>query len=89
MKLLNNTHFNIKSSSETSMLNSTGYRELKNGKRYQMTIERTMNNHGSTEETANRSSSENVKGEVSEFQSLTQETLKEQIRRFIAPLLSS
>ena len=46
-----------------------------------------MSNHGSTEEIANRSSSENVEGEeVSELQSLTQETVNEQIRGFIAPL---
>ena len=67
------------------MLNSTGYRELRNGKRYQTSIERTMSNHGSTEEIAKRSSSENVEGEVSEFQTLTQEIINEQIIGFIAP----
>ena len=45
-----------------------------------------MSNHGSTEEIANRCSSENVEEEVSEFQTLTQKTVKEQIRRFIAPV---
>ena len=44
-----------------------------------------MNNHGSTEEIANRSSWENVEGEVSEFQTLTQEIVNEQARGFIAP----
>ena len=68
------------------MLQSTDYRELKNGKRYQTSIERTMSNHGSTEEIANRSSLENVEGEVAEFQTLTQEAVNEQIRGFIAPL---
>ena len=68
------------------MLNSTEYRELRNGKRYQTSIERTMRNHRSTEEIANGSSSENVEGEVSEFQTLTQEAVSEQIRGFIAPL---
>ena len=45
-----------------------------------------MSNHGSTEELANRSSSENVEGGTPEFQTLTQEAVNEQIRRFIAPL---
>ena len=45
-----------------------------------------MSNHGSTEEIANRSSSENPEGEVPDFQTLTQEAVNEQIRRFIAPL---
>ena len=45
-----------------------------------------MSNHGSTEEIANRSSSENVGGEVPKFQILTQEAVNEQIRGFIAPL---
>ena len=46
-----------------------------------------MSNHGSTEEIAKRSSSENVEREVSELQTLTQETVNEQIRGFIAPLV--
>ena len=45
-----------------------------------------MSNHGSTEEIADRNSSENVKGDVSEFQTLTQGAVNEQIRGFIAPL---
>ena len=45
-----------------------------------------MSNHGSTEELANRSSAENVEGEVPSFQTLTQEAVKEQVRGFIAPL---
>ena len=68
------------------MFNSTGYRELRNGKRYQTSTERTMSNHGRTEELANRSSSEKVEGEISEFQTLTQQAANEQIRGVIAPL---
>ena len=68
------------------MLNSTEYRELRNGKGFQTSIERTISNHGSTEEVVNGSPSENVEGEVSEFQTLTQEAVNEQIRGFIAPL---
>ena len=45
-----------------------------------------MSNHGSTEEIANGVSSENVEGEIPEFQTLTQEAVNEQIRGFIAPL---
>ena len=66
------------------MPNSTDYREVINGKQYQMSIERLMSNHGSREENANRSSSENVEGEVSEFQTLTQEAVVKQIRVFVA-----
>ena len=70
------------------MLKSTDYRELRNGKRYQTSTERTLSNHGCTEElAANRSLSENVEGEVPEFQTLTQEAVNEQIRGFIAPLI--
>ena len=68
------------------MFHSIDYRELRNGKRYQTSIERTMSNHGSTEELANRTSSENVEGEVPGFQTLTQKAFNEQIRGFIAPL---
>ena len=67
------------------MLHSTDYRELRNGKRYQNSIERTMRNQSSTEEIANRSSLENVE-EAPEFQTLTQEAVNEQIRGFITPL---
>ena len=68
------------------MLNSADYRELRNGERYQTSVERIMTNHGSTEEIANRRSSENVGREVPEFQTLIQEPVNEQIRGFIAPL---
>ena len=68
------------------MLHSTDYKELRNGKRYQTSDEREMSNHGSTEETANRSSSENVDGEIPQIQTLTQDAVNEQIRGFIAPL---
>ena len=62
------------------MPHSTDYREHRNGTRYQTSIKRTKSNYGSTEEIANRSSSENVQGEVPEFQTLTQEAVNEQIR---------
>ena len=45
-----------------------------------------MSNHGSTEEIANRNSSENFEGEVLKFQTLAQEAVNEQIRVFVAPL---
>ena len=67
------------------MLNSADYRKLRNGKRYQTSTERTMSNHGSTEELVNRSSSKNAEGEVPEFQTLTQKAVNEQIREFVAP----
>ena len=68
------------------MLNFFDYRELRNGKRYQTSDERILNHHGSTEEIAHRSSSENVEGELPEFQTLTQEAVNEQNRGFSAPL---
>ena len=67
------------------MPNFTEYREIRNGKRCQTSIERTLSNHGSTEGISKGRSLENVEGEVSEFQTLTQEAVKEQIRGFIAP----
>ena len=39
-----------------------------------------MSNHGSTEEMGDRNSSENVEGEVPEFQTMIQEAVNEQIR---------
>ena len=68
------------------MLHSTDHRELGNGKRYQRSDERVMSHHGSTEEIAHRSSSENVEGENQEFETLTQEAVNEKIRGSIAPL---
>ena len=68
------------------MLHSTDYRELRNGKHYQTSDERVMSHHGTTEEIANRSSSENVEGGIPEFQTFTQEAVNEHIRGFIAPL---
>ena len=68
------------------MVQSTDYRDLRNGKGYQTSIERTMSNYGCTEEIADGNSSENVEGEIPEFQALTQEAVNEQIRGFIAPL---
>ena len=68
------------------MLDSTEYRELRNGIRYYTSIGSTLSDHSSTEENLTRTSSENVEGEVSEIQTLTQEAVNEQIRGFIAPL---
>ena len=68
------------------MLGSTEYKKLRNGKRYQTSIEHTKCDHGSTEENAIGTSSENVEGEISKIQTLTQEAVNEQIRWFIAPL---
>ena len=64
------------------MLHSTDYRELRDGKRYQTSIERIMSNHGSTEEIADRSSSKNVEGEIPEVETLKLESVNQQIRRF-------
>ena len=47
------------------MLSFIEYGELKNGKRYQTSLDRTMSDRGSTEENATEISSENVEGEVS------------------------
>ena len=71
------------------MLHSSDNRSFRNGKRYQTSIEGIMSNHGSREEIANRSSSENVEGEILELQTLTQEAVNEQIRGFIAHLTRS
>ena len=69
------------------MLHSRDCRVLRNGKRYQTSNERLMNQHGSSEDIANRSSSENVGGKIPEFQTLTQKAVNEQIRGFIARLI--
>ena len=68
------------------MPSSTEYRKLRNGKRYQKSIERIMSDNGSTEK-ANGISSENVEGEGPEIERLTQEAVSEQTRGFIAPLI--
>ena len=68
------------------MLHCTNFGELRSQKRYQTSDEREMSHHGSTQKIASRSSSENVEGENQEFQTLTQEAVNEQIRRFIAPV---
>ena len=68
------------------MFDSTEYRGIRNGKRQQTSIERTMSDHGSTEEIATGISSENVEGEVFEIQTLTQEAVNEQVRGFSAAL---
>ena len=68
------------------MIQSTDHRELRNGERYQTLIERTVRNHVSTKEIANRNSSEKFDVEVPGFQTLKQEAVNEHIRGFIAPL---
>ena len=45
-----------------------------------------MSENGSIEENVTGNSSEDVQGEVSEIQTLTQEAVNEQIKAFIAPL---
>ena len=64
------------------MLDSEEYREPKNGRRYNASTERTMSGNGSIEEIV----TENVDGEVSKIQTLTQEAINEQIKGFIDPL---
>ena len=68
------------------MLHSNDYRELRNGKRYQVSDEREMGHHSSIEGITNRISSEEVEGENPAVQTLTQQAVKEQIRGLIAPL---
>ena len=76
----------LSSSFETWILHSTDNRDLRNEKRYPTSIERIMSNHGSREENAKAALSENVEGEIPEFQTLTQEAVIEEIRGFIASL---
>ena len=68
------------------MLDFEEYRELRNGKRYYTSIERTMSDHGSLGENLTGNSSEDVEEEVSEIQMLTEEMVNEQVRGFMAPL---
>ena len=68
------------------MFSSTDYRELRNGRRYQTSIERIMVDHGGTEENAPGISSKNVEGNVSELQTFTQEAVNGKIGVFIASL---
>ena len=63
---------------------SAEYRELSNGKRFYTSKECTMSDHRSTEENITGNSSENIDGEVSEIQTLTQEAVNEHDRGFIA-----
>ena len=67
------------------MLHSTDHGELRNKKLQQVSTERKMSHHGSTGELVNRSSSENVEGEIPESQTLTQDVVNEQIREPFAP----
>ena len=68
------------------MHDSEEYKELGIGKGYHTSIERTMSDHSSIEENIIGTSTENFKKEASEIQTLTQETVNEQIGGFIAPL---
>ena len=63
------------------MLVSEEYRELRNGKRFNIYIERAEKGSIVT-----GNSSENVEREVYKIQTMTQEVVNEQIKRFIAPL---
>ena len=67
------------------MPQSNDYRELRKRKRYQASIERKLNNHGSTEEDSNKSSLAKVERETREIQMLTQEAVNEQNRGLIVP----
>ena len=69
------------------MLDSAGYRELRNGKWYFTSIERTIGDHGGTEENITGLLSGNVDEELSDIQTLTLEAVNEQIRWFVAPLI--
>ena len=51
-----------------------------------MSDEIELSHHGSTQEIADRNSSENVVEENPKMQTLTEEAIDEQIRGFIAPL---
>ena len=55
------------------MLDYDVYRQLRNGKRCQTSIERTMSDQGGTEEKETEISSENVEREVFGNQTLIQE----------------
>ena len=57
------------------MLCSEEYKELKRGKRCYTSIERTKSENSSKKENATWNSSENVEGEVSQIQTLTQEAV--------------
>ena len=68
------------------MLDSAADGERRNGKRCHTSIKRAMSDHGSTEENVTGFPSQNVGVEISEIQTSTQVSVKQQIRRFIAPL---
>ena len=68
------------------MLDFEEYREFRNGKRYNTSVERTMNENGFFGENVTGNSSKIVEEEVSEIQTFTQEAVNEQIKGFIAPL---
>ena len=68
------------------MTDSSHYRELRNGKRYNTRIGRAMSENGSIEENVTGNSSENFEREVSEIHTLTQEAVNKQIKECVAPL---
>ena len=68
------------------MLNSEEYRKQRNDKRFYKSIERKMRDHGSVEEKLTGISSENVERDASKVQTLTQETVNEQVEEFLAPV---
>ena len=68
------------------MLDCEKYRDFMSGKRQNTSTERTTSENGSIEENVTGKSSENVKGEVSDNQALTQEAVNEQIKGFSASL---
>ena len=53
------------------MVHSADYWKLRNGERYQTSIDCILSNNGITEEIADRSSSENVGGEIPVCKTLT------------------
>ena len=68
------------------MLDFEDYRELRNGKRYNTSIERTLSENGNIEEKVTGISSENVKGETCKRQRLTQKVVNEQFKGCIVSL---
>ena len=68
------------------MLNFNSYQELKNGKKYNNNLGRTMSQSGGVEDHRASNSSEYIEEEVPEIRTLNQEAVNEQIKGFIALL---
>ena len=68
------------------MLDSAHYREFRNGKRYNTQTKREMSENDSVDENITVNSSENVEGEVSKINTLTQKAVNGHIKGYIAPL---